>query len=251
MERPILTERTELAGIPVLHVRNRELHEPAPTVIFYHGWSSRKENHLIMAESLAVEGLRVILPDARRHGERDPFPDYDALEALVYFWSVVEESIAEAGAIAEAALAAGLAAPGRLGIAGSSMGGMIAAGALAGFPEFRAAVLCNSCPSLEWLADRQREERGFPLLCDEERLAFRKFDPEALLDRVAPRPLLMLHGDADTSVPVAGVRRFAGKARSHYAGHPDSLCVQETAKLNHHVTADQILQTRTWFKQHL
>lgn len=251
MPRPILTERILLSGIPVLHVRTRALHGPAPTVIWYHGWSTRKEDHLITAESLAVEGLHVLLPDAARHGERDPLPDYDALEALVHFWPIVETSVGEAGQIAGAAVAQGIASPGRIGAGGNSMGGMVAAGALATSPQIAAAVLCNSCPSLAWLADRFRSNRGFPLMSHEEREPFNRFDPEALLPQVAPRPLLMLHGEADTSVPIEGARRFAELARPHYTNHPDRLQLQAIPRLNHYVTVDQISAARSWFKRYL
>ncbi len=251
MPKPILTERTELAGVPLLHVRASGLEGPAPTVIWYHGWSSRKENHVVTAESLAVDGLRVLVPDVARHGERDPFPDYDALEALTYYWQVVEDAIAEAGVLMRAAEAHGLAIPGRIGVGGNSMGGMIAAGALARFPQLAAAVLCNSCPTLAWQADRFREARGFPLLSDEEREPFLQFDPEALLALVAPRPILMLHGDADTTVPIAGARRFLELAQPFYADAPQRLALVETPRLNHHVTVDQVLAARSWYVRYL
>ncbi len=50
---------------------------------------------------------------------------------------------------------------------------------------------------------------GFPTSLDEWSRAFRRFRPAAAARRFAPRPLLVLHGDDDESVPVSDARQLA------------------------------------------
>ena len=50
---------------------------------------------------------------------------------------------------------------------------------------------------------------GFPASLDEWSRAFRRFRPDAAARRFAPRPLLVLHGDDDSSVPVSDARQLA------------------------------------------
>lgn len=50
---------------------------------------------------------------------------------------------------------------------------------------------------------------GFPSSLDEWSRAFRRFRPAAAARRFAPRPLLVLHGDDDESVPVSDARQLA------------------------------------------
>ena len=50
---------------------------------------------------------------------------------------------------------------------------------------------------------------GFPSSLDEWSRAFRRFRPSVAARRFAPRPLLVLHGDEDPSVPVSDARQLA------------------------------------------
>ena len=50
---------------------------------------------------------------------------------------------------------------------------------------------------------------GFPGSIDEWSRAFRRFRPAAAARRFAPRPLLVLHGEDDESVPVSDARQLA------------------------------------------
>ena len=50
---------------------------------------------------------------------------------------------------------------------------------------------------------------GFPQPFDEWAREFRRFRPVGAAQRLAPRPLLVLHGDDDESVPVSDARQLA------------------------------------------
>jgi pimeloyl-ACP methyl ester carboxylesterase len=241
VERPIICERTVLAGIPILHVRARSLSGAAPTILYAHGWMSAKERNIIPAECLAIDGFRVIVPDRINHGERGALPEYDA--ALpTHFWPTVLTAIAEAEQLKDAAVAAGWADPDRVGMAGYSMGGFITAGAMARHPWIKAAAFIAGCPCYCW------GEAFYTQKVSEQTLAgLRSHDPEQLADRFAPRPLLMLHGDADKSVPIDSARRFLEKARPYYAACPERLQMVEFPGLVHAVSNHEIEQMRNWF----
>jgi uncharacterized protein len=248
MERSIITERTELAGIPILHVRARTLQGPAPTILYFHGWSSKKEFNIIPAELLAIDGFRVIVPDQIHHGERGALADYPKA-AKTHFWKVILHSIEEAAILRDAAVAAGWSQPEQFGVAGHSMGGFVSSGVLARFPWAQAAVLLNGCPCYVWADAHYRQTAGaFPAAPGQvERLS--QFDPEHLVARVAPKPLLMQHGSADTSVPVGGVKRFYDLAKPHYAAHPERLALTIVDRLDHYVTNHMMEAMRNWFLQ--
>lgn len=250
MERPITAERTALAGIPVLHVRARELSGPAPTILFYHGWSSCKENNVINAEALACDGFRVIVPEAVHHGERGALADYYTAESLPLFWPTIRQSIAESELLRAAAVEAGWTDPERLGVAGHSMGGFISSGVMARYPWVKAGVLLNGGPAYVHWAVTAAAARGqeVPAAVLED---LRAFDPEALADRFAPRPLLLLHGEADQVVPPELSRRFEAAARPFYTACPERLELREIRRLNHYITSRMIMQMRDWFVTYL
>jgi uncharacterized protein len=250
MERPILVEPTTLAGIPVLHVRARHLPEPAPTILFYHGWSSCKENNGINAEALACEGFRVIVPDAVHHGVRGALADYNTAQTLPLFWPTIIQSVEEAALLHQAAVAAGWADPGRMGVAGHSMGGFISSGIMAKFPWVKAGVLLNGCPSYVFAGHMYAQAAHME--ADEALLAqLAPYDPIGQVERIAPRSLLLLHGEADQVVPPVLARRFCEAARPYYAEHPERLVLTEIRRLNHYITSRMIMQMRDWFVRYL
>lgn len=246
MERSIITERTELAGIPILHVRARALTGPAPTILYFHGWSSKKEFNIIPAELLAMDGFRVIVPDQIHHGERGALPDYPKA-AKTHFWKVILNTIGEAETLKEAAMAAEWSLPERVGVAGHSMGGFISAGVLARYPWAKAAVLLNGCPCYGWAEEHYRQSAGSFPASPALLKRLRAYDPELLLDRVAPKPLLMQHGTADTAVPVGGVKRFYELAGAAYAATPERLALTLVDRLDHYVTNHMMEAMRNWF----
>lgn len=247
---PIRSTAGMVAGIPLLHVRPNGVEGPLPTVIFQHGWSSAKDRHLVTAESLACQGFHVILPDALHHGERDRFADHDTALARSHFWRVVADTVEGFSPIYAAAVAEGWSDPNRVGVAGSSMGGMAAAAALAEYPWVKAAVLLNGCPCFGWLAaewERTYDTR-LPQL-EQDRLAL--LDPEARLSQLEPRPLLMLHGTADTTVPIGGVQRFADLAARINPAQAEKTKLVAVERLNHYVTVGMVQEMNHWLTLHL
>lgn len=247
MQSLIGVEPINLGGITVLNLFARGLTGPAPTILMYHGWMGSKADMVPAAEQMVCRGFRVLLPDLPRHGERDALPNYQDRAAFEQFWAIIMQAVDEVGAIAEGAIRMGFAQRNAIGIAGSSAGGMVATSALGRHPWLRAACGFITCPSFEWLDSISTN--ADPLTGDD--LArLRTYDPERLTAAMAPRPLLLMHGAADTNLPVAGVRRFVTQAREGaYAPFPERLVLTELPRLDHRVTIGMIGTMQQWFER--
>lgn len=203
---------TELfGGIECLHAAPAGHQEAAlPTVLFWHGYLSSKEVYAWAAVGLAQAGLRVIMPDADEHGSRYRG---DSAYRLAHFWDILRRNIDELPQLETALRARGLIDGERFGAAGASMGGMTALGAMARYPQLaRVGCLMGSGYFMslsqtlfppfqaQTPAEQQALARSLAPLAE--------YDPSRQLSRLADRPLLLWHGEADEVVPVAETRRL-------------------------------------------
>ncbi len=106
-------------------------------------------------------------------------------------------------------------------LVGTNTGGSIAVCVAADDPRVRgAALLAARADFNDWVgnpkrfADHARDvgairTPGFPKNLDEWSRELRRFRPHEAARRFAPRPLLVMHGSADDSLPVADGRRLA------------------------------------------
>lgn len=111
--------------------------------------------------------------------------------------------------------------PTGLWLAGASTGGSLAVCVAADDPRVRGVALLSPRADFDdWAAHPRRflehareigavRRPGFPEHFDEWSREFRRFRPVAAAARFAPRPLLVLHGEDDDSVPTADARQLA------------------------------------------
>jgi putative redox protein len=104
---------------------------------------------------------------------------------------------------------------------GTNTGGSIAICVAADDPRVRSAALLSPRADFDDWADHPRrflehardigaiKTPGFPPSFDEWSRAFRRFRPIECARRFAPRPLLVMHGDDDESVPTTDARQLA------------------------------------------
>ncbi len=76
------------------------------------------------------------------------------------------------------------------------------------FSSFRLEELLKQCRELGTIRDE-----NFPPSLDEWRSHFFEVNPIRWIDKISPRPLLILHGDQDELVDVANARRLYDQAR--------------------------------------
>jgi len=109
----------------------------------------------------------------------------------------------------------------RVALVGTNTGGSIAICVAADDPRvFAGALLSPRADFDDWadhpkrFLDHAREigavrTKGFPSSMDDWSRPFRRFRPTAAARRFAPRPLLVMHGDDDESVPTSDARQLA------------------------------------------
>jgi pimeloyl-ACP methyl ester carboxylesterase len=157
-------------------------------VVIIHGAGSRKENHADFARLATAAGWAALAFDLPGHGASEP-PMSDA---------AIEHVIAMANLLASQD---GVDA-GRVAVRGSSLGGFLAICAAAASPEI--AGVMAVCPANQdhlasGLRRRKLEMRvGDPLALEAWLMAQ---DIGEAVERIAPRPLILMHAEGDTQIP--------------------------------------------------
>ena len=215
---------------------------PLPTVVFYHGFTSSKLVYSYFAVALAQAGFRVVMPDAPNHGAR--FTGNEQ-ERLGQFWQILHGNLTEFSGLRDALYQAGLVADKRLAVAGASMGGMTALGIMTHHPEVTSvACLMGSgyFTSLSQTLFPSTESEGIAA-------ALAEWDVTTALPRLADRPLLLWHGDADDVVPPGDTFRLQ-QALQREGLDSNVTCLWE-AGVRHRITPTALEATVDFFRQHL
>jgi fermentation-respiration switch protein FrsA (DUF1100 family) len=180
--------------------------ESARVIVGLHGYRGRRTDLLGVAAALWRGGYQVLLFDYRGHGDSDG-------QRVTLGYAETRDFHA-----ALAWLRRRL--PGAwIGVLGYSMGGAVALLGAAGAPDVRAvATDCAFCRQEELIrAEWQRRlrlpstpavELAEQLLLRLHGFRYRDVDPLAVVGRLAPRPLLLIHSAADTIVPVGDAYRL-------------------------------------------
>lgn len=244
--------------IPLLHVvpDNAE-GKKLPTVIFLHGHMSAKEHNLHYAYQLADRGIRVLLPDAHLHGEREE--GQDAIQMSLRFWEIVLTSIEEIGKLHKIAKDRQLIEGGPA-VAGTSMGGITTVGALIVYPWISTSAIMMGSASYVELANAQMsqfESRGFTLpITAEERAdmlaTLAQFDGTKKIEAFAKRPLFFWHGEQDGIVPFGPTEDFYKKLKASYGEDAETkLQFIREKETGHAVSRPGMLAATEWLADHL
>ena len=192
------------------------------TVVSFHGGPEGQERPIWspLTQSLVTAGFTVLAPDVRGSGGYGrAFTTCDDGAGRAASYEDVPATVA-------ALVADGIAAPGRVGAHGWSYGGFLTLVALTRWPDlFTAGVSMAGMSDLRtffagtepWMAAASVTEYGDPAT-EADLLA--SLSPMPLLDRVTA-PVLLVHGDRDTNVPVGeSVQAAAALAARR---HPSEL----------------------------
>ncbi len=175
-------------------------------VVLAHGSGGDRREVLDAARALAGGGYGVLLFDWPGHGES---------EGVIRFGAPERRTLA--AAVAHAARQPDV-DPRRVGVYGFSIGALLAAQVAADDPAIRAVVLAASPTSVDELTRHEYAAKGRAALWGAvlgDRLGgLRPDDPQpiAVVRRIAPRPLLILTGTADGTVPPAMARALYAAA---------------------------------------
>lgn len=253
----VIIENNIVNNIPLLHVvQSERKHEQLPLIIFMHGFTSAKENNLHYSYLLAEKGFRVVLPEARHHGARAEGLTEEQL--MNQFWEIVIQSIHELPIIKQYVEETNHIDRERIGVVGTSMGGITTLGALTQYDWIKAAVSLMGVPSYQSLARRQLDD----LKKQNVKLDISDREVETILHKLAPydlslhpeklggRPLLFWHGKQDPVVPYAYAYEFYEKMNTlrPHGNHLQFITDEHAA---HKVSQAGVASTVKWFEKYL
>jgi uncharacterized protein len=254
----IIVEKSLLNNNPFLHIVKKSIQpKKLPLIIFTHGFTSAKENNLHYAYLFAEKGFRVILPEAIYHGEREQ--GLTERDLYGHFWEIVIKTIHELNDYKEYYVEEGLADQEKIGLAGTSMGGIVTLGALTKYKWVKAAVSLMGMPAYEeylhWQL-AQMKNLGVSLSFTDEQIAgqlsvLRQYDLSHQPNRLENRPLLFWHGKKDPIVPYELTHSFYQSVKDHYIKKPENIQFITDEYADHKVTKEGLKATVEWFEKHL
>lgn len=246
----IIEEKIYIGEIPAILFRPKNGKGLYTTIIFYHGWSSKKEFQRMRGFILSSMGYQVIIPDAIYHGERNPI-EYNANNSK-YFWDVIFNNLDESNYIIEELITKYDADPNRIGVIGNSMGGITAAGVFTHNPNIKALVVLNG--SCGWQNSNQifKKTLGITMTEDMRKIEnkINETDPINNLKLLKDRPILMLHGASDSIVDIESQRLFYKEILPLYEDKKDIKLI-EYPRLDHFVTTNMMEESAKWFHRYL
>ena len=245
--------------IPLLHVyKESDKNKQIPVVIFLHGFTSAKEHNLHYAYQLAEKGMRVLLPDAHLHGERQE--SLDEVQLSLRFWETILTTIEEVNMLRNELLARQLTKEDtKIALAGTSMGGIETLGCLNVYPWIDAAAIMMGSPGYVHLAKAQMaqyEARGFKLpLTDIERKqmfdTLSKFDITLNPESLNGRPVFFWHGMQDNVVPYEPTFNFFNALKKSYTHDPQRFQFMTDKTASHAVSRKGMLEATDFIAHYL
>jgi len=113
-------------------------------------------------------------------------------------------------------------------------------------PRIQVAAIAMGTPDWGGMLEMMGLTRAHPM--------FDMVDAMSPLSRasaIATRPLLMLHGDIDETVPIDGVRKLRQKLEPLYVENATLLELVEYEGLGHHYSDDMIRRSVDWVERYL
>lgn len=241
--------------IPLLHIYKEEMNENTPVVIFLHGFMSAKEHNLHYAYQLVEKGVRVILPDAYLHGDRNE--NLSEIEMNLNFWKIVMKSVAEVNTLYHELKLKGYLSTEKIGLAGTSMGGITTSGCLRSYDWIHTAGICMGSTSFTKLAVHQLEDfaakgLNFPMTEQQKAEIFEMlsvYDVDQTPEVFDTCPTIFWHGKQDPTVPFSMSYSFFEQLQQQEKAREAQFIIDE--KAGHVVSRHGVLEVTNWLAQHL
>jgi len=254
-------ERWRLQGEVPLVIWSKNNLKKKPAIIFHHGYGGFKEQFIWWASTLAEAGFLVALPDAYHHGEcldpnfgvsnQENFPREFLVDTIttVQRDKLVISFLKQRKDIQEE----------NIGIAGASMGGIIALASIPLYKEIKTAVVITGAAEWETLLRKTNLFDLFGWKKDLEnqvnqnlRELLEKYEPVRHLPKYPPTPILFFHGTNDKMIPISCVENFYEKIKSLYPS--GRIKFNKLSGFNHATIGSYknlISETIDWFKEFL
>lgn len=246
--------RHTLKNVPVLTVVDNSKQEvPLPVFIYFHGFTSAKEHNLPQAYLLAQKGYRVVLPDSAFHGEREE--DLSSHQLNFKFWDIVYQNLKELQDIKDELDRPDLIRDRRIGVGGTSMGGITTTAAMTMYPWIQASTVMMGSPKPTEFADKlikDIQQTGIELPLSQEKLdelydSLKAIDLSRQIDKLYGRPIFFWHGDADSVVPFTHAYDFYNDAIQYYK-NPENIRFLREIGRDHKVSRFAVLEMVNWLE---
>lgn len=253
----ILKEET-FGEVPLLHLVSEEnRNKEVPVAVFHHGFMSAKEHNLHFAVNLAKNGIRVILPDAKYHGVRAE--GLDDRELRERFWDTVMNSVDELAVIRETLQQRKLLSKEKIGVSGTSMGGIVSCGALASYDWVDAAAVMMGAPGFvkratEQIEDMKKDGVEFSITEQEKEdilTRLENYDITKHPERLKKRPVHFWHGKLDSIVPFQPAWDFYKSVQLDYEDVPERLSFTVNPAAGHVVPRPAMIEAMGILAGHL
>jgi hypothetical protein len=202
--------------VPALLSIPRAADGPVPCVVLGHGFRGDKASFPLW-QRLAHAGFGAFAIDARFHGDRRDAAALQRLETEPELLArMLRETVIDMRRGIDYLVTRPECDPARIGYLGASMGGFVGS-LLAGADErVQAPVLLVSGADWATMLDSTEmaafRARATPRAIAHARRVLDPVDPKHWIPRVSPRPVLMIAGDRDRSVPPASARALHAAA---------------------------------------
>lgn len=245
-------ENVIINNIPATIISPKNFTQKMPVIFFYHGWSSNKDKHLTLGTLLSCNGYLVVIPDSINHGDRGIIDYSDMKTGLTQFWPTVVNSLKEFPTLLDYIKTTYNIDENKIGVAGHSMGGMIASGILAHNPIISAAVILNGSgawadATLDLIGSHYEEQKE---MADKGLSDLHPLIPINNIEKFKNTPTLILHGEKDMIVPIHSSKLFFDALKEAY-DNKELVSIVTFDRLNHYITEAMITEMLNWFNTHL
>lgn len=243
-------KKVMIGKVPAVIIEPKE--STNKTLVFYHGWGSDKERQIFRGNIFASYGYRVVLPEARHHGERnvEKLDHEDKDVEGKYILKVIMHNIEEAPSIFNYIEEN---YPGsEIAVGGHSMGAITAGGLYAFKKDLKMAFIFNGINNWKELVRGVNELKGQDKI-DEREFRINEFfldmnpmdSPEAFKDR----PLVLFNGRNDDVINPAGQESFAKEVEKVY--EDKKLLNFKLFDMTYHQITTQMLEEAIKFSKEL
>lgn len=188
----------------------------------------------------SIFGYRVIVPDALRHGDRGTLDYFYPDSINTYLWDIVAQSIKESDGFIDHLVKENGVFGDKIYLLGSSMGAVTAAGIFKKNLNIKGLVGFNG--AFAW---NDAIEKGRLPVGESHSVFIKDHDLGLDLDCIGTRPILILHGLIDSSLPFVLQQSFYDRA----SGTAENVKLVEFSNVDHRVTSSMLENLITWFSE--
>lgn len=256
----IISQNYNVKDIPITTF-HKEGNVNSPIIFIAHGLNNDKHEGYELAHRLAEKDFIAVCVDAYMHGERTlNNEELEGYNVNYKLFEIIERTSNDINVLIDCFEGNPLVDITKIGMTGFSMGALITYHLIATQPKINVAVPIIGLPAFceYWCYFIENINRKMPDWLDEikgnDNKEWRDYlsdlDPFYKIYKFAPKPLLMINGKLDESVPLFFTEKLYDRILSKYKDNEQKLKLS-LHNSNHQVTNDMLVETVSWFLKYL